>query len=272
MVGGSGEVEDQTDVVSAGAVTITDQSLVHDHSRGPAVGHIVDRLLHVDESLDGSRGDAVIHGNDYAVPGFPVHYPLDSDAFSEHRVHPVLHVNTRHCISTCRGALACARVRIRGRMHACSLRNRLESPNMLKPIDICALKPQDSRHTSWQTVTSWTRRSEGNRALTMSGTIGLYQCPFYSSPSGLVDQLVRSLALQARSREFESRPVHHSGHPLCLSTLDRHDRFLRLSYLEVQAGNHHQGVHTFPPVRHHPLHAPVHDDLAARRHNVYPAE
>jgi hypothetical protein len=80
---GGREVDDQAHVAAASPVGAAGQALVHEHGVGPAFGHLVDGLAHVDQPVDGSHGDAVVHGHDDGAVGVAVEDAFQAYGFSK---------------------------------------------------------------------------------------------------------------------------------------------------------------------------------------------
>ena len=75
-------MNDETDIPPGLPVARLDNSLVFDNGIRPAFNDIGHRLLHVDQTRNGTDRDAVIHGYYHRFTGLPVEYPFKSYAFA----------------------------------------------------------------------------------------------------------------------------------------------------------------------------------------------
>ena len=80
---GGGKMNDKANVRSGPAVAAADEPLVHQDSVCTALGHVIDSFLHVGEALDGTHGDAVVHGNDDGAAVIAVDDAFKTDLFAE---------------------------------------------------------------------------------------------------------------------------------------------------------------------------------------------
>ena len=83
-VGRGREMEDETDIMTGGPVSLGNDTFVHEDGCCASLHDIADGLLHIDETRYGAHTDTVVHGHDYRVPAFPVYDPFHSDVLSEH--------------------------------------------------------------------------------------------------------------------------------------------------------------------------------------------
>ena len=102
--GGGGQVDDEPDVLALGAVAATDQPLVLDDGVGPAIHDPSHGLAHVDQSVDGTDGHAVVHGDHDGPARVAVEDALQPDGFTDvHDLSPLKLSASRSRVSPAAG-------------------------------------------------------------------------------------------------------------------------------------------------------------------------
>src|SRR5208337_2293440 len=85
---GGGQVNDEPHVPAPAAMAAGHQALVHQDGVGPTGGHRVDGGLHIYKAVDGTHGHPMVHGDDDAAPGIPVHNAFHANLFADHFLPP----------------------------------------------------------------------------------------------------------------------------------------------------------------------------------------
>ena len=76
-------MNDKPQITPHGAVSATDQALVHQHGVGSALGHVRHGFPHVDNAVQRSHGNPVIHGHYDGTIGFAIENTFQTNFFTE---------------------------------------------------------------------------------------------------------------------------------------------------------------------------------------------
>ena len=80
-------MNEETDIAAMLPVAPLDEPLVEDDGVRATVAHVRDDLRHIEEAVDLSHREPVVHRHDNCPARVAVHDPFDPDVFSDHLLH-----------------------------------------------------------------------------------------------------------------------------------------------------------------------------------------